>query len=213
MESGYGHVHHDDIRTLQDSLLDVAARFSRPLKILEIGIWNGGTSRELRSFLIANQIVDIEHWTVDKRALEGATLHPPYPECHSVWGDSLDVAGQVPDGFHWIFVDGCHCLFHVLGDFALYAPKLAIGGLMLFHDVNPQTDHHYNIYQHHGDPSRRESLMCVRIGLDRLGLLPPVRRSDWELAFTQEKWGNTWWGGIMAFRKLEHSHPLSPVLP
>jgi hypothetical protein len=50
--------------------------------------------------------------------------------------------------FDLVWVDGCHCMNHVILDTIHYAPCVRPGGFMLFHDVNPrgQGAHH----QYHG---------------------------------------------------------------
>lgn len=193
-----GFMHHDDLVAFEWSLRDVAARFGQALKILEIGIWSGDTSRSARKVLLTTAAAAYEHWTVDSAIHENTPQVPPFVGCNCVWADSIEAAPRVPEGLGLILVDGCHCLYHVLADFALYAPKLLPGGLMLFHDVNPAAQG--TQYQYHGDPARVESHLSVNRVLDVLGLMPLVRRG-WEVAHVGGM-GGTWWGGLLAFRKV-----------
>ena len=63
---------------------------------------------------------------------------------------------------------------------------------MLFHDVNPQSQG--------TQPQPCGGPISVRKALAALGLLP-LTRSDWTLAYDGGD-GATWWGGLMAFRRL-----------
>lgn len=193
-----GYMHHDDLACYEQCLREVAAIFGPALKVLEIGTWSGHTSRSANAVLLDAGVNGYEHWIIDKKVAERGVWEPPFPGCHCVWKDSADAADDVPNGLGLVLVDGCHCLSHVLSDFALYSVKLSVGGLMLFHDVNPQAQG--GQYQYHGDPASADSYLSVRRGLELLGLLPPEIRNGWALAH-EGGYGSTWWGGLLAFRK------------
>lgn len=204
----YGLMHLDDIAVVEKSLTHVGELFGHrtddPLRIVEIGIWDGSSTREMSQFITGTLgIKQYEHWTLDKCLLAGGLNGTPaFEGCKSLVGDSLDLAPTVPDGISLLLIDGCHCLYHVLGDFALYSPKVSLGGLILFHDVNPKLDQNWRQYQYHGDTARRESYVSVRMALSRLGLLP-LRRRDYFVFAEGAGTVETWWGGMMAFKKLE----------
>lgn len=196
MKAG-GYMHHDDLACYERSLRDVATRFGPALKVLEIGTWSGHTSRSANIVLTEAGADGYEHWIIDNQAAPEGIWEPPFPGCHCIWKDSADAAGDVPDGLGLILVDGCHCLNHVISDFTLYEPKLAAGGLMLFHDINPGAQG--GQYQYHGDNSNADSYVSVRRGLAYLGLLP-VTRSGWEHV-EEGGDGGTWWGQFLVLRK------------
>lgn len=193
-----GFMHHHDLEAYEWALGDVAARFGPALKVLEIGTWSGHTSRSANAVLLDAGAEGYEHWCIDKAIEPRGVWEPPFPGARCVWRDSAEAADEVPDGLGLVLVDGCHCLSHVLSDFALYSAKLSVGGLMLFHDVNPQSQG--GQYQYHGDPANPDSYVSVRRGLEMLGLLP-VMRPGWALAYEGGD-GGTWWGQFIVMRKL-----------
>jgi len=195
-------MHLKDIAILEQCTRDVARRFQRDLCVLEIGTFDGHTVRSIDDMIRCEGVTDYAHWVIDKRLEDKGVWEPPFRGCKCLWGDSIDVAPEVPGNLAFVLVDGCHCLYHVLADFALYAPKVRIGGLMLFHDTNPRTDKEYQPWQYHGDKDRRESYVSVRMGLKALGLLPMVR-SDWKLrTICTEFEPECWWGGLAVYEKV-----------
>jgi hypothetical protein len=50
---------------------------------------------------------------------------------------SWDIAPRFGDPVVWVFVDACHCRECVEKDIAAYAPRIAPGGFILFHDCSP----------------------------------------------------------------------------
>ncbi len=199
----FGFMHLKDIAILEQCTEDVCYRFAKDLAVLEIGIFDGHTCRSIEDMIRCEGVTGHDHWTVDN-CLEDRSVHnEPFPGCKCLWGDSIDMAPKVPGNLAFVLVDGCHCLYHVLADFALYAPKVRVGGLMLFHDTNPRTEKEYQPYQYHGDRERRESYVSVRMGLKALGLLPLVR-SDWKLrTICTEFEPMCWWGGLAVYEKVE----------
>ena len=59
--------------------------------------------------------------------------------------EGIDPAGT--DGVAWCFVDACHCYACVSKDIAAWAPRIAPGGMLVFHDsslwqnLNPDVSH------------------------------------------------------------------------
>lgn len=192
-----GYLHHDDLACYETCLREVAATFGPALKVCEIGIFSGHTSRSVREVLLTTTAADYEHWCVDNRVEDRGVWEPPFPGCNCVWKDSHDAAPEVPNGLGLVLIDGCHCLHHVLGDWWLYSPKVLPGGLVLFHDANVQSQGKQ--YQRHGDEHRSESHISVLGALESLNLVP-CSRPGWELAHVGGD-GGTWWGGMLAFRR------------
>lgn len=77
--------------------------------------------------------VDVDPCPIDHRQLS------------FIRGDDCDegVVAQIPDDLDVVFVDTSHLYVHTRREIELYAPKLAIGGCMVFHDVAVERfDHH-----------------------------------------------------------------------
>jgi hypothetical protein len=185
-----GYLHHDDLTCYESALRYVAAFPS--LSICEVGIFCGETSRSVRKVLGA----DYTHWCVDSCVEPRGVWQPPFEGARCVWKDSHEAAAEIPDGLGLVLIDGCHCLFHVLGDVALYGAKLRPGGLMLLHDANQQAQG--KTYQKHGNPKRPESHISVRRAVDVLGL---DRRPDWSL-WLEGGDGGTWWGQFLIYQRV-----------
>jgi predicted O-methyltransferase YrrM len=79
-------------------------------------------------------------WAVD---IDPATVE--HQRLTFVQGDdcSPEVLGQIPDDLDIVLVDSSHLYVHTVREIELYAPKLAPGGCMVFHDVDIERfDHH-----------------------------------------------------------------------
>ena len=192
-----GFLHHDDLDAYESCLRDAAAWFPHDLRICEIGTWSGHSSRSVNAALNGFGVSAYEHWCVDNRIEANGCWEQPFPGALCVWKDSSEAAAEVSDNLGLVLVDGCHCLQHVLMDFALYAPKIRKGGLILFHDVNEKSQG--TQYQNHGDRTRLESHISVRSALATLGLMP-LLRGDWNRHIIGGT-GETWWGQMAAFQK------------
>lgn len=91
-----------------------------------------------------------------------------------VRGDDCDpaVVAQIPDDLDIVFVDSSHLHQHTVREIEIYAPKLAPGGAMLFHDVDVE------VFEHHpeGEPPF------------------PVRKAVEQAAFERD-WDVDWFTG------------------
>lgn len=89
-----------------------------------------------------------------------------------VQGDDCDeaVVAQIPDELDIVFVDSSHLYVHTQREIELYAPKLAGGGCIVFHDVAVER------FDHHPDDE----------------IAYPVRTAVEEAAFERE-WKVDWW--------------------
>jgi predicted O-methyltransferase YrrM len=54
-------------------------------------------------------------------------------------GESATLAGQVPDGLDFLFIDADHSYQAAKADLAAFAPKLKRGGILLLHDFAYET--------------------------------------------------------------------------
>jgi hypothetical protein len=189
----YGMLTGEDFLTMDMTLEILCSKFGRgPLKVLEIGVHNGGTSRGMKAF-IESKGRTIEYWGIDR----DTQTKPPFEGATLVIGDSLSVCEEIPAGLHLIFIDGCHCLFHAKNDFLLFGELLQQGGLVAFHDTTPNAV--YQDYQGHGHPEDPHSYISVRKAIKDLGLFEG-RRPDWELVLDRP--GTEKIGGITVFQKL-----------
>lgn len=110
-----------------------------PRRVLEIGVWYGGTLR-----------VWLEHAAEDP-VVVAVDKHHPASEQYEQWaeigrarlvtvtGDSRShhVLKQVGEfaPYDWVFIDGDHSLRAVRADVANTLPLVASGGLLLLHDT------------------------------------------------------------------------------
>jgi methyltransferase family protein len=130
------------------SSIEEAAEKTTAEWFVELGVKHAGTSRMICEVLNAcgrrSRLLGVDldekarpHW---KEQLAGRAG----PKC-SVAEARLEIAKSydeapaalVPDGgTAWILVDACHCRTCVEQDIARWAPKVAVGGLMVFHDTD-----------------------------------------------------------------------------
>lgn len=176
---GYGLISGVDASVLERSLIFTAGFFPDvpALRILEVGICHGDTSRALKAFL-DSQSIAFEYHGIDSGRdrdvpvpFEGATVHV---------GDSAELWPGIEGPFHWIFLDGCHCANHVALDFLHYGDKVPLGGSVIFHDAAPKSQGKCD-YQGHGPREHHQFGTCVRDTARKLGLLSEHRRPDWFL--------------------------------
>lgn len=113
-------------------------RKRKPLKVLEIGCWDGGTLRVWLKYAKPGATivaVDLEHRNSD--AYEG--WRKPHTELHAYTGPS-QAAEQVEAirshaPYDWVFIDGDHGDYGVRTDVATCLHLVRLGGLMLLHDI------------------------------------------------------------------------------
>jgi len=115
-----------------------------PNATLEIGTWRGGTL-----FMMCQMSApDARLATIDLE-LRDADLYARFArrtqEVVPIEGSSRDpdvrarVAALFPDGLDVLFIDGDHSYEGVASDFDAYEPLLRPGGLLVFHDIVPDT--------------------------------------------------------------------------
>jgi hypothetical protein len=133
---------------------------------------------------------------------EGGAPHPGImPNGGTFYsGDSREIFESIPNGFHVLFIDACHCNNCVMLDFLNYGPKVVSGGWVLFHDTNPSprwVGVHHGKYAGHG-PKTPAFHIAVREALRKLGLLDNSR-TDWSFTGEQMEGDGL---GMMRFLKL-----------
>lgn len=138
-------------------------RAEQPKRVLEIGVWEGGTLREwLAGAPELVVVVDVEHRVAEQydewRANE--------TELIVVEGSSQD-AGVVEairshGPYDWCFVDGDHGEWFAVADTALAMDVTAAGGLVLIHDiVDCYSEGPANAFAQFGMASGREAWAYV----------------------------------------------------
>lgn len=143
-QCGYGAIVAEDVAILEKCLAMVIGL--RPIvSVLEIGMHDGGTARGIQRYINAAGL-ELDYIGIDP---DDGTTRPRYvpPGGRVVIGDSAEVFGEIPGGLDLVWVDGCHCMNHVMLDTVHYERKVRKGGFMLFHDVNPVgqgTEHQYH---------------------------------------------------------------------
>lgn len=114
----------------------------RPLKVLEIGVFEGRSARWLFQHLLTHpesRYVGIDAWGWDDGTEERAhaNLAPFLDRIEFHKGDSRWVLrdGQwKPGSFDLVYIDGCHRALSVLTDSVLAWPLLKVGGLCVWDD-------------------------------------------------------------------------------
>lgn len=138
-------------------------------RVCELGV-RGGTStiawleglRRTGGHLWA---VDLEPCPIDHRQLTFIRGDDCSPEVH----------GQIPDELDIVFVDSSHLYAHTQREIELYLPKLAIGGAMVFHDVDGER------FAHHPDD---EPPFPVRKAVEEAAM-----QGGWEVAWFTDTCG------------------------
>ncbi len=118
-----------------DRLLDIVKQ-KRPRRIIEIGVWDGGT---------------LQHWLKKGRTVVAVEVHPKDPERWKTWAREAGATLHILDGhsahpsvleqaaqhgpYDFAFVDGDHAYDGVLRDWENYHPMMAEGSIMAFHDI------------------------------------------------------------------------------
>ncbi len=147
----YGAILVEDVVVLETCLREAIydANGERPVRVVEIGMHDGGTARGIERFL-NERGAGLSYVGVDP---DDGTTRPRYVPAggRTIIGATAEVSHEVEapfnGGLDLVWVDDCHCVNHVVLDTVHYAPLVRIGGFMLFHDVNPRGqgfDHQYH---------------------------------------------------------------------
>lgn len=126
-------------------------RERQPKSVLEIGTYHGGTLYHwLQNASPGAVVTSLDSYAV---GVDNRHLYPEWAkegnQLHVLQGDShkpetvAAVAEYAP--FDWIFIDAGHFLSEVRGDWELYRPLAALGGMVVFHDILPPSKEHPEI--------------------------------------------------------------------
>jgi len=128
-----------------ENLLDLYVQ-RRPKRVLEIGTYHGGTLYHwLKNATRDTTVVSVDSYAagVDNRRLydawtpPGVTLKVLCGDCHS---DEIALEAKLAGPFDWIFIDADHYYESVKRDWETYRPMAADDGVIVLHDVEPQTE-------------------------------------------------------------------------
>lgn len=183
------------ITTLDATVLDdVFAQFKgQQVKVLEIGVYHGDTARGMKAACEANQCT-IQYHGID--AFPMATPIPPIVGGHYVVSESAEAFDFVPGELDVVFVDGCHCLNHVILDAIHYSRKVKANGFMVFHDTAPQVQGVQTNHWVHGTIDKPLHRTQVRKALELIGW-PNAQWQLWRDRYEPE--ANI--GGMMVFKR------------
>jgi hypothetical protein len=178
-----------DVKVLKNGLLLASTRFS-PLNFVEVGINNGNTARAVAHALEGR---DFTYTGIDNET--DMKISPPFEGAALILGDSADVFSdeKLPKEIHFLLIDGCHCVNHVLLDFLHYGSRVAQGGLLFFHDTAPHWQGFQGDRQGHG-PQLPE--FCIGV-LKALEKVSPILEKDWSLV--AESFPS--WGGARLYQR------------
>jgi predicted O-methyltransferase YrrM len=128
-------------------------RKRKPMRVLEIGTYFGGTLKQwLLHAPIGATVVSVDLYTLsyaDNRASYADWAAPSQATVHVIAGDSRDpaviaqVARHAP--YDWIFIDGNHYYNAVRMDWQHYGAMAAPGGVVVFHDILENLEAHPEI--------------------------------------------------------------------
>lgn len=175
-----------------------AAPATRPMTVLEVGICHGDTARGIQRFCAKNGILVAYHG-VDSGKDTGSVT-PPFEGATVYQGDSAEIYEQVAPGvvFDLVFLDGCHCINHVMLDVLHYGPRLRPGGELVLHDVAARGQRKGD-YQGHG-PQTLDFGTATLAALSKLGLYPWCPASTgWALIDYVDDGQD--WGGVLVYRR------------
>ena len=127
----YGAIFQEDVDVLEACLAELVK--APVVRVCEIGSHDGGTAKGIRRY-VEEHGAKVEYWGIDP---DTCRLPWVWDGAHLINGDSAEVFHLVPDALDMVWVDGCHCMNHVILDTVHFAPKVRNFGFICFHDVNP----------------------------------------------------------------------------
>jgi len=196
---GYGVLTNTDVGQIEYSLKLLVDGFKKEknVNLLEIGIKDGSTSRQVKKKIEELGLTNYTYWGLDNGSRSGK-LKKPFDKCKLIIGDSEESFHLVPHNLHWVFIDGCHCANHVMLDFLNYGQRVKKGGFLMFHDTGQTSQG--NHYQQHG-PCSADFHIAVERAFKKLDIF---NRSDWAYV-SSDCDPNREFGGVTIFQKISDS--------
>ncbi len=197
LEKRYGYLQEREFDLIDKILGKLKVEFGA-VQFLEIGIGLGG----MTGHGVVRRCKELDV-PITMSGVDISTQAPdplPLPDYKYYQGDSMDVWRNVKGAFNFLFIDGCHCAMHAMNDFLNYSPMVVVGGYCLFHDTaRPGMEDEQEWSQDHSFIGRPDSVLGVRNGLKKLGLLQGYR-ADW--GFIEEIPTTNGLMGMICYRKL-----------
>lgn len=126
----------------------------RPARILEVGVWHGGTLWEWLG-IAAEKVVAVDNQMLERETWEGWAADAAV-DLVLIHGNSADpdVVAQVAahGPFDFAFIDGDHAYDGVKSDWENYGP---LASVVAFHDILPRPDHQVDRLWQELKPGRR----------------------------------------------------------
>jgi len=109
------------------------------IKVVEIGLWDFFTANAICEILADIGCKKFRLFGIDN--IEHRALVFPNNGVSAIYLDANnpEVFQSLPKEFHFVLVDGCHCKHCVMNQFRLYAPRVAKGGVIAFHDTSQES--------------------------------------------------------------------------
>jgi hypothetical protein len=205
----YGLISETDAMTLEKTIDLICDEFKNEfINVTEIGLYNCETAIGIWKYIGQKKVRHCKYIGIDNE--KDNKIEPP-GFINLIIGNSNEVYNQLEDNSqHLVFVDGCHCFSHVVSDFFCYAPKVKVGGYMVFHD----TGKHIKPFKdfQHGDKNNPDAYISVRKALNETGLIIDIdnrhlkvlrkyQMLQWELIFDEADPFNEA-GGVIVFKKM-----------
>ena len=104
------------------------------MNIVEIGLWDG-----LTAYAICQILDEIQYkytfWGIDNRRYKIPEGLKGKITSIIMDANNSNIFKFLPTEFHLVIVDACHCKQCAVNQFNLYAPRIARGGVIAFHDT------------------------------------------------------------------------------
>ncbi|GAH46072.1 unnamed protein product [marine sediment metagenome] len=129
-------ISEEEGKCMFDSLTELSKHFD-PINIVEVGC------REFKTGYTLCKICKDLSKNYNYSGIDIVRRDNILPEhMHFILGDANDeiLLEQLPDKFHFVFIDPCHCKECVLNQIDIYTKRLVDGGIIAFHDsgINSQ---------------------------------------------------------------------------
>ena len=171
----YGAIQAEDVEVLERCLNEISSRIEREsvagghpphfARICEIGMHDGNTARGIENFF-KERGQQMTYWGIEP---DTVSTRPRFVPANGllIQADSAECYSAIPDGLDLVWVDGCHCMGHVILDTIHYERKVRGGGFICFHDINPIGQGLLSEHQYHG-PNTPDFALAVTKGLDAI---------------------------------------------
>ena len=154
-------------------------RISSPFHYVEVGVGDGLTLEAVHQWLLERE-VDHTIDAVDIPGYDGKLVAPrsSLPESRVSWSITLSKTGSIGffpgirQKFDFVFIDACHGWPCVTNDFLMAEASVRVGGIVCFHDTDPECQGLH--FQHHCQMG-----ISARKAVSELGLLDDTR-SFWK---------------------------------